>query len=71
MNKNLSLFITRSAMLAASTASLFADPVISRLTPPSLLFSTGVEGEPYVARFLPGQRFDLQATVRQIGRAHV
>lgn len=64
MNKNLCLFLTGSAVLAASAAPSFADPVVSRLTPPSLLFSTGVEGEPYVARFLPGQRFDLQATVK-------
>ena len=31
--------------------------------PPSLRFSTGEAGAPYIARFLPGQRFDLQATV--------
>ncbi|HLO95518.1 MAG TPA: hypothetical protein VK195_14495 [Burkholderiaceae bacterium] len=33
-----------------------------RLTPPSQRFATG-EPEPVIARFLPGQRFDLQATV--------
>src|SRR4051812_45997299 len=64
MNKPLRFVTTGSAILAASAASLFADSTISRLTPPSLLFSAGVEGEPYVSRFLPGQRFDLQATVK-------
>jgi len=36
---------------------------VTRLTPPSELFSSG-EAEPVIARFLPGQRFDLQATVQ-------
>ncbi|MBO9663445.1 alkaline phosphatase [Dokdonella sp.] len=36
---------------------------ISRLTPPSELFASG-EADPVVARFLPGQLFDLQATVQ-------
>lgn len=38
-----------------------AAPVISRLTPPS---NPEVAGANTLARFLPGQRFDLQATVR-------
>ncbi len=46
----------------ASTAAQAA-PSVTRLTPPSELFSGHAEG-PIVARFLPGQRFDLQATVR-------
>jgi alkaline phosphatase len=41
----------------------WAAPVVSRLTPPSELFSSG-QAEPVIARFLPGQRFDLQATLR-------
>ena len=40
-----------------------AQPVVSRLTPPSEMFSRGVSN-PVIARFLPGQLFDLQATVR-------
>ena len=40
-----------------------ADPSVSRLTPPSELFSSGDPNPPYIARFLPGQRFDLQATI--------
>lgn len=36
---------------------------VSRLTPPSELFTSG-NPEPVIARFLPGQRFDLQATVQ-------
>src|SRR5215216_77636 len=64
MNKNLRAFLGGSAILAACSATAFAEPIVSRLTPPSLLFSTGVDGEPYVSRFLPGQRFDLQATIK-------
>lgn len=41
-----------------------AAPTVSRLTPPSALFTFGDPGAPYISRFLPGQRFDLQATVR-------
>ncbi|MBV8503899.1 MAG: alkaline phosphatase [Paucibacter sp.] len=40
-----------------------AAPTVTRLTPPSELFSSG-HAEPVIARFLPGQRFDLQATIR-------
>ncbi|MEO6002144.1 MAG: alkaline phosphatase [Opitutus sp.] len=41
-----------------------AAPIVSRLTPPSALFTFNDPGKPYIARFLPGQRFDLQATVQ-------
>ena len=49
---------TISAAIAAST--------VSRLTPPSERFATGVNdpAAPMIARFLPGQKFDLQATIR-------
>jgi alkaline phosphatase len=50
-----------AAALAASSAT--AAPVVSRLTPPSELFTSN-RPEPVIARFLPGQRFDLQATLR-------
>lgn len=40
-----------------------AAPIISRLTPPSELFASG-NPDPMVSRFVAGQRFDLQATVR-------
>jgi alkaline phosphatase len=56
---------TLSAALAlalASTAACAA-PTISRLTPPSELFATHGASSQIIARFLPGQRFDLQATV--------
>lgn len=36
---------------------------VKRLTPPSALFAFGDPGEPVISRFLPGQRFDLQATL--------
>jgi alkaline phosphatase len=40
-----------------------AAPVVTRLTPPSALFSARDAGPPIVSRFLPDQRFDLQATI--------
>ncbi len=40
-----------------------AAPAVSRLTPPSELFASG-RPAPVIARFLPDQRFDLQATLR-------
>src|SRR5262245_9687892 len=55
------------AALAAASVLTAADAralVISRLTPPSELFATsGASATPMIARFAPGQRFDLQATV--------
>ena len=50
-----------SAALASMTNVAFAAPTISRLTPPS---NPIVVGASTLARFLPGQKFDLQATVR-------
>ncbi|MFZ2168831.1 MAG: alkaline phosphatase [Methylococcaceae bacterium] len=63
----------RNTLVAATVASILAvgingasaAPVISRLTPPSQLFATGgAQSAPQIARFIPGQRFDLQATMR-------
>lgn len=51
-------------LLGALSLSAAAAPTISRLTPPSELFTSGIATPPYIARFVPGQRFDLQATVR-------
>ncbi|MEO8670418.1 MAG: alkaline phosphatase [Tahibacter sp.] len=51
------------AALAAAIAPLAQAATVSRLTPPSELFASG-NPAPVVARFLPGQRFDLQATIR-------
>ncbi|MBI2799226.1 MAG: alkaline phosphatase [Gammaproteobacteria bacterium] len=53
------------AIASALAAQAQANPAISRLTPPSQLFATnGVETTPMIARFIPAQRFDLQATVQ-------
>lgn len=53
-------------LLAAAVLGVLAGDAfaarISRLTPPSELFASGEEA-PVIARFLPGQRFDLQATI--------
>jgi alkaline phosphatase len=51
------------AALCGLACNAFAAPAISRLTPPSELFASG-NAAPVIARFLPGQKFDLQATVR-------
>ncbi len=50
-----------AAVFATSAVTSFAAPVISRLTPPS---NPLVASANTLARFLPGQKFDLQATVR-------
>ncbi len=52
-----------SAYTLLGSAAVQAGPSVSRLTPPSELFSSG-QTAPVIARFLPGQRFDLQATLR-------
>ncbi len=49
--------------LLAVAAAVPAAPTVTRLTPPSELFASG-NAAPLIARFLPGQRFDLQATLR-------
>ena len=51
-----------AAALFAGLAAAHAAPVISRLTPPSALFSFNSAGAPYISRFLVGQYFDLQVT---------
>ncbi|MDD5321174.1 MAG: alkaline phosphatase [Methylococcales bacterium] len=63
--RNTLVAATVASILAVGINSANAAPVISRLTPPSQLFATnGAESAPLIARFIPGQRFDLQATVR-------
>ena len=55
-----------TALVAVALGTAATDVMaarVSRLTPPSELFASG-EAEPVIARFLPGQRFDLQATVQ-------
>jgi alkaline phosphatase len=52
-----------AACLAAADLAQAA-PVISRLTPPSARFTFNDPNPPIIARFLPGQRFDLEITVR-------
>ncbi len=49
--------------LCAFSLGAQAAPTVTRLTPPSELFASG-QSAPVIARFLPGQRFDLQATLR-------
>ena len=52
-----------TTLLALVAVPTLAAPTVTRLTPPSELFASG-RPEPLIARFLPGQRFDLQATIR-------
>jgi alkaline phosphatase len=58
-------WLSRGVLVLCATQAgvAFAAPEVSRLTPPSELFSSG-NAAPLIARFLPGQRFDLQATLR-------
>ena len=65
MNQHFSKIHRFFLITLACLASLCvqAAPTITRLTPPSELFSNG-QAAPVIARFLPGQRFDLQATIR-------
>ena len=60
----LALALALPPLVLALAPPAHAAPSISRLTPPSELFASGNPNPPYIARFLPGQRFDLQATVR-------
>lgn len=53
-----------SVVLLIISPTVSAAPLISRLTPPSELFKSGRTEPPYISRFLPGQRFDLQATIQ-------
>ena len=50
-------------VLIAASSVACAAPSVSRLTPPSELF-TSQQAAPVIARFLSGQRFDMQATLR-------
>lgn len=64
-NRNTLVAVAVASILAAGASSVNAAPTISRLTPPSQLFATnGAQSNPMIARFISGQRFDLQATVR-------
>ncbi len=65
MNKHVTPVRIRGAILLALLAgSASAAPTVTRLTPPSALFTFNDATPPYISRFLPGQRFDLQATVK-------
>jgi alkaline phosphatase len=55
--------VATATLLGLTSLSALAAPTVSRLTPPSELFASG-NAAPVIARFLPGQRFDLQATLR-------
>lgn len=64
MNKNLykrkCISIVVATMLATTAGVSMAAPKVTRLTPPSNTVSADATT---LSRFLPGQRFDLQATV--------
>ena len=64
-NRTSLLAASVAALLAAGTMTANAAPTITRLTPPSQFFATsGSQHAPMIARFVQGQLFDLQATVR-------
>ncbi len=63
MHKNPRFILLAATLVAAAFSAVSAAPIVSRLTPPSDLFSFKDPSPPYISRFLPGQRFDLQATI--------
>ncbi len=63
MQARLRRFVLSATLAATCTATIFGAPRVTRLTPPSSLFSFRDPQPPIIARFLPGQRFDLQATI--------
>jgi alkaline phosphatase len=52
-----------AACILSAMSQAQAAPKITRLTPPSEFFTTSGQSSQVIARFLPGQRFDLQATI--------
>ena len=58
------LRVLAAAVALSLAAPALAGSTVSRLTPPSELFASGNAQPPVIARFLPGQRFALQATLR-------
>ena len=69
-NKRLLQGTTLAMALMAAATSVQAAPSITRLTPPSSLF-TRHQADPVIARFLPGQHFDLQVTAIPSGGASI
>ena len=63
LRKTSPLSLLAALALCSAAMPTTAAPTVTRLTPPSELFSSQRQN-PVIARFLPGQRFDLQATVR-------
>ena len=59
IHRNTLVAATVASILAIGINSANANPVISRLTPPSEFFATGgAQSEPRIARFIQGQLFD-------------
>ena len=63
MRRSMCLAVWKAVALSAVLCdAALAAPRITRLTPPSEWFRSGA-ADPVVSRFLPDQRFDLQATI--------
>ena len=63
MRRSMCLAVWKAVALSAVLCdAVLAAPRITRLTPPSEWFRSGAT-DPVVSRFLPDQRFDLQATI--------
>lgn len=64
MKRHYALSALSLALASLMGTAADAAPTVSRLTPPSEYFATnGASSSPMIARFVPGQRFDVQATV--------
>ena len=55
--------VAMAAAVMSALPPVQGAPQVTRLTPPSALFSANDPSPPIIARFLPGQRFDIQATI--------
>ena len=60
ITSKLPIYLAAAGLVTTS----FAAPSVTRLNPPSALFTYGDATPPYISRFVPGQRFDLQATIQ-------
>jgi alkaline phosphatase len=58
------LFPALAGLAASVPSAALAAPSVTRLNPPSALFTFNDPNPPFIARFATGQKFDLQATVQ-------
>src|SRR5262245_27522543 len=60
--RNSRRMLASAGSIAALAATINGAPTITRLTPPSALFTFDDAEPPFISRFVEGQFFDLQVT---------